>query len=74
MFPYIRLVKNHLWLTLMIVYLPSFESVSRGAPISNQIHISLHKDLVLYDKEFRQWVITHEIAHEFGFIHEDSYS
>ena len=51
---------------------PFIWGVSRGAPISNQIHISLHKDLVLYDKEFRQWVITHEIAHEFGFIHEDS--
>ena len=24
------------------------------------------------DKEFRQWVIAHELAHEFGFIHEDS--
>lgn len=51
---------------------PFIWGIARGAPISNQVHIYLNKDLVLFDKEFRQWVIAHELAHEFGFIHEDS--
>jgi len=51
---------------------PFIWGIARGAPISDRVLILLNKDLVLYDKEFRQWVITHELAHEFGFIHEDS--
>jgi len=52
--------------------LPFYWGMAEGTGVSDKVFISLNKDILKSDTEFRKWVIAHELAHELGYFHEDT--
>jgi predicted metal-dependent hydrolase len=50
---------------------PYYWGIALGALVPNEIKIELNDDIIYQPKEFRKWVILHEFAHHFDFVHED---
>ena len=50
---------------------PYYWGMALGALIPNEIKIELNDGILDQPKDFRKWVILHEFAHHFDFIHED---
>lgn len=51
--------------------LPYMWGLAEGSGTPHKVFISLNKELLKYDNEFQKWVITHELAHELGYFHQD---
>ena len=50
---------------------PFLWGLDDGAAVPNKIQISLNEDILQSTQGFRKWVIAHELAHEFGYFHDD---
>lgn len=52
--------------------LPNLWGIAEGTGVPNKVLIHLNLDILKSTSEFRKWVIAHELAHEFGYFHDDS--
>ena len=69
--PLHQLSKENFHISISECMPPFIWGLAEGALIPNQIKIELSYELLSQPKEFRKWVILHEFAHHFDFIHED---
>ena len=69
--PLHQLSKENFHISISECMPPLIWGLAEGALIPNQIKIELSYELLSQPKEFRKWVILHEFAHHFDFIHED---
>ena len=69
--PLHQLAKESFHISINPCMPPFYWGMALGALIPNEIRIELNDDIINQPKDFRKWVILHEFAHHFDFIHED---
>ena len=69
--PLHQLAKESFHISINPCMPPFYWGMALGALIPNEIRIELNDDIINQSKDFRKWVILHEFAHHFDFVHED---